>query len=95
MNESTCHTESAHCESCGRTDHGAGAETDGYSACCNELVVSSSSCRGHHVADEEFQRALDDEVTAAGFASREEFIAADPARWERVCDRLERVVYGV
>lgn len=52
---STCEIPTAHCESCGSTD-GEDIDprsNDGYSSCCNELIVqpSISTCRNHHGED--------------------------------------------
>jgi hypothetical protein len=50
---SPCAIDEPHCEQCGSTD---GEDTrcgeQGYSACCNELVVfGSADCRGFHAED--------------------------------------------
>lgn len=87
---STCRTTTRHCEQCGSTDY---EDTDlgdqGYSACCNELVVDSSYCRDHHGENDRFQTALDTIVTKAGHASRQamrEAIGYD--EWHRITERL-------
>lgn len=46
---STCTTNTRHCENCGSTDPEDLTGNDGYSACCNELIVSGADdCRNHH-----------------------------------------------
>lgn len=45
-----CSTSVTHCENCGSEDR---EDTDpfandGYSACCNELLVNYTTCRNHH-----------------------------------------------
>ena len=49
---SGCAVEGSHCEQCGSTDREDLTTGDqGYSACCNELIVwSASECRNHHGA---------------------------------------------
>jgi hypothetical protein len=46
----TCQINQEHCENCGSTDYeDLHTGDDGYSACCNEIVVwGSSDCRNHH-----------------------------------------------
>lgn len=45
-----CTINEPHCENCGSTDYeDLHCGDQGYSACCNEIVVSGSqSCRNHH-----------------------------------------------
>lgn len=44
----SCNIDFQHCEQCGRPAEGS-AENEGYSGCCNELIVwGSLSCRNHH-----------------------------------------------
>lgn len=47
-----CTTTTTHCENCGSTSYENLTGNQGYSACCNELIVNSD-CRGHHVVDTE------------------------------------------
>ena len=48
----TCTTTSQHCESCGSADREDLTTGDqGYTACCNELIVTRGGCRGHHLED--------------------------------------------
>jgi hypothetical protein len=45
----SCKIEGRHCEQCGSTDREDLTTGDqGYSACCNELVVDAGYCRCHH-----------------------------------------------
>jgi hypothetical protein len=51
-----CSVAGSHCEQCGRPAEGS-AENDGYSGCCNELIVWDD-CRNHHgEADAEWTTA--------------------------------------
>jgi hypothetical protein len=46
---SGCQISERHCENCGSTDREDLTTGDqGYSACCNELIVDRSYCRDHH-----------------------------------------------
>lgn len=45
----SCKTTERHCENCGSTDYeDVHCGDQGYSACCNELVVDGRDCRDHH-----------------------------------------------
>lgn len=45
-----CTTSGDHCEQCGETspEYVSRFHNDGYSMCCNELIVDASSCRNFH-----------------------------------------------
>ena len=83
---SACEVTGTHCEQCGSTDYEDTHLGDqGYSACCNELVVSGADdCRDHHGESARTQIAIDRGVAAAGYADRDAMLAADPAGFERV-----------
>jgi len=53
MNDTRCTETERHCEACGNTspeDVDPRNTDDGYSNCCNEIIVlGSASCRGHHL----------------------------------------------
>lgn len=51
MNAPRCTLTVTHCEQCGSTDHEDidPFANDGYSSCCNEIIASPGSCRGHHL----------------------------------------------
>lgn len=53
---SGCTITAPHCELCGSTDPEDVPRGGGYSACCNELVKTSDTCRDHHGDDEESGR---------------------------------------
>lgn len=42
-----CKIDARHCEHCGSTDVNPSAN-DGYSACCNEIIIWTHDCRNHH-----------------------------------------------
>jgi len=48
-----CSTAPLHCENCGSTDpedvDPFNPELQGYTGCCNELMATSTDCRGHHL----------------------------------------------
>jgi hypothetical protein len=46
----TCTVNETHCENCGSTDYeDTSCGDQGYSACCNEVVVwGPTDCRNHH-----------------------------------------------
>jgi len=47
-----CAIKGQHCEQCGSTDlEDLTTGDQGYSACCNELVVLPGHCRRHHDED--------------------------------------------
>lgn len=53
MEPKGCTINQPHCESCGSTDREDLTTGDqGYSACCNELIVhAAAACRNHHGRD--------------------------------------------
>lgn len=46
--ETPCTIQGTHCENCGSTDWEDVEGGEGYSHCCNEVVVNQDCCRGHH-----------------------------------------------
>lgn len=91
--KNTCTTSATHCESCGSTDPEDVNGEDGYTACCNQLTATSRDCRGHHVAEANFQSELDAATTAAGYASRSDWLAADAAGFEAAADAISNRIY--
>lgn len=94
-----CDTMVAHCENCGRADCEATEMGDqGYSGCCNELVVSGDYCRGHHVVNEIVQREVDEAMLEMGYEgndARHLFITEHGqstfnSLFDRISDRAER-----
>ncbi len=47
--QACCDVRGEHCEQCGRADE-SNEFNEGYSSCCNELIVSSD-CRGFHAEE--------------------------------------------
>jgi hypothetical protein len=71
-----CQINTSHCEQCGSTDPEDLYNGDqGYSACCNEIVVwGSDTCRNHHGEDDT------DAIDAEAFEMYRTLVAANASR---------------
>lgn len=93
-----CKTAQRHCEMCGSTDY---EDTDlgdqGYSACCNELVVDGSYCDGGHEDEIVAQAEIDAAMAARGFTgcdARDRFIDSfGQAAFDAIADPIFERAY--
>lgn len=78
----------SHCQQCGSNDPEDLDGHDGYSRCCNEIVVWScqdGAC--YHAQDKAYQDALNAATANAGYGrNRLAFSENDPAAWQKAQD---------
>lgn len=91
MNNALTFIQGRHCQQCGSTDREDLDYGDqGYSACCNEIVVlgcDEGAC--YHHLEAAYQAALDAAVDEHGYPHRSALLESNPEAWKRAVLKAE------